>query len=829
MQIVSDAVRQLLDSHAKVTLAVYIDGERLNVGVGAGSYAGACAGDDEFSFGNACAAGASVSLAGSRPDLKGRRIQITWAVGSTEYPLITGQVEKAKVAVGRTEIEVWDDMYFAGSEAFAITSAVAGTCTAEAAFSAVADAMGVSADPAALALLSDITIPDGLSGLGSDVANSAVAGYIAGLVGGNALMSRTGLLTIRQYAAVDWETEPYAGGASAENEDFAITGITLQREKTVSTLNDDGSATERTSTEEYTAGDGSLMIANPLSSQAAADSAFAVLSAVTVRPGDYSFPGGLLLEPGDIFTVRSMDGDYAVAVGSISMSFDGGVRSSVACGGASEGAAGTKGAINQALSALLADYAKFKKLVADNAEINSANILDLIAGDIIADRIKAGTIRPRAISGAVDGAGINLDSGEVYVRKHADGCEDYTRIVSHAVQNYHYNEDDSFLSSSMESGCVTVDKCDSDGNWISMVQMNAPSSGGAYLDLIDKENYARLMLRVGDGRATVNGLTTPVDDDDAASKAYVDASAETVKSYTQTAFSNPNLLDNWYFGNPVNQRGKTRYTANDYCLDRWWFAQWQSTGQSVDVLNGRISVCCTCESNVNNSTMIRQTLEHPEQLSNMTVTLSAKLRDVAVLGKPRLVIYYETGSGSAGRATADITDANANSIVSVTKKLPSDITKLYVTIGNDANSAGKGAFLIEVESMKLELGSVSTLANDAPPKFSEQLLECQRYYMRYASDGGQWLMGASNSTVLYAPLHLPVPMRAHPGLKYANINIYPYVSGGKVEITKLELAGASGTQDFILYAYHASGEVAAKSPGCIRFTSGGYIELSAEI
>lgn len=36
---------------------------------------------------------------------------------------------------------------------------------------------------------------------------------------------------------------------------------------------------------------------------------------------------------------------------------------------------------------------------------------------------------------------------------------------------------------------------------------------------------------------------------------------------------NPNLLDNWYFGNPVNQRGQAEYTGsgggNIYCIDRW--------------------------------------------------------------------------------------------------------------------------------------------------------------------------------------------------------------------------------------------------------------------
>ena len=33
--------------------------------------------------------------------------------------------------------------------------------------------------------------------------------------------------------------------------------------------------------------------------------------------------------------------------------------------------------------------------------------------------------------------------------------------------------------------------------------------------------------------------------------------------------TNPNLLDNWYFGRPVNQRGQTEYTeAGKYVIDR---------------------------------------------------------------------------------------------------------------------------------------------------------------------------------------------------------------------------------------------------------------------
>ena len=32
---------------------------------------------------------------------------------------------------------------------------------------------------------------------------------------------------------------------------------------------------------------------------------------------------------------------------------------------------------------------------------------------------------------------------------------------------------------------------------------------------------------------------------------------------------NENLLDNWYFADPINQRGQTEYTEGGYTIDRW--------------------------------------------------------------------------------------------------------------------------------------------------------------------------------------------------------------------------------------------------------------------
>ena len=48
-------------------------------------------------------------------------------------------------------------------------------------------------------------------------------------------------------------------------------------------------------------------------------------------------------------------------------------------------------------------------------------------------------------------------------------------------------------------------------------------------------------------------------------------SEETIAEHYRQ-FCNRNLLDNWYFGNPVNQRGATEYiinSFNQYHIDRW--------------------------------------------------------------------------------------------------------------------------------------------------------------------------------------------------------------------------------------------------------------------
>lgn len=381
MQTVLDSVRALVDAYAKITLKIYIDGTALDAGIGLCSYTPSCGDPEAFSVGNACSAGLSVRLDGAHPSLKDKSIAVKWSVGDTEYPLLTGTVEKATVSAGSTTVEAYDYLYRRGALPFTVTETLLAACTAGDVLRQVAEYMGVDLDETILSAADAVTIPDGLVSLTGEETCSEVAGYAAGIMGGNALISREGLLTVRGYVNTDFSTEPYSGGAEAENEDFIFTGVTFRKSVESYEYNEDGTSVVTDGTAEYSAGDGSLLLENLLACQDGVDAAYAALSGVSFRPGTYAFPGGLLLEPGDIFTVKSMDGTYQVAATSLTMSLDGGCMTSAVCGGAPP-VSGAVGTINQAMAALEGAFARFKKLYADNAEIVSANIETLKAGKI---------------------------------------------------------------------------------------------------------------------------------------------------------------------------------------------------------------------------------------------------------------------------------------------------------------------------------------------------------------------------------------------------------------------------------------------------------------
>lgn len=180
--------------------------------------------------------------------------------------------------------------------------------------------------------------------------------------------------------------------------------------------------------------------------------------------------------------------------------------------------------------------------------------------------------------------------------------------------------------------------------------------------------------------------------------------------------SNQNLLDNWYFIMPVNQKGVSgTITTPGYFIDRW-----KLTSGSVTVADGGLMLNGT----------ISQILEHPVTQS---VTASC-LTDSEIIP----AVYN-----------------NASKTFSVT---------------------ASGTL---IRAAKLELGSKSTIAlqdpegalvlNDPPPNCALELLRCQRYFYRWAAP---YLSGtglARNGSIILAYISFPATMRdgGNPALTYS--------------------------------------------------------------
>lgn len=195
--------------------------------------------------------------------------------------------------------------------------------------------------------------------------------------------------------------------------------------------------------------------------------------------------------------------------------------------------------------------------------------------------------------------------------------------------------------------------------------------------------------------------------------------------------SNPNLLDNWYFGNPINQRGQTSYTGVGYGIDRWTFDN-NSGNATILITDDGIKF-------VNNSAAtgigaINQKLppELYSALAGKTVTLS-------ILGKSskaQRVLFYVNdaifaANGSAGGNNARLT--------TLTATLPQTINNFSIYVyGASEAGAGEGY----ISAAKLELGSQQTIAHQDEngnwqlneiPDYGEQLARCQRYFQLYSS------------------------------------------------------------------------------------------------
>lgn len=178
---------------------------------------------------------------------------------------------------------------------------------------------------------------------------------------------------------------------------------------------------------------------------------------------------------------------------------------------------------------------------------------------------------------------------------------------------------------------------------------------------------------------------------------------------------NRNLLDNWYFGNPVNQRDVSgTISSAGYFLDRW------------KLVRGSVTI------------------------NTDGITLNGTMQQV-----------LETAPVGTVTASA-LTQAGVGDVVPTY-----DSARKTVTV----TAAGE-----KLVAVKLELGTEQTLAHQNSsgawvlneiPDYGEELTRCMRYLQiistPYDTSGNGVAIGYANNTVdLWVPIPLAVPMRISP-------------------------------------------------------------------
>lgn len=259
---------------------------------------------------------------------------------------------------------------------------------------------------------------------------------------------------------------------------------------------------------------------------------------------------------------------------------------------------------------------------------------------------------------------------------------------------------------------------------------------------------------------------------------------------TLATMCNPNLLDNWYFGKPVNQMGQTEWlssaSANIPCVDRWnWWGQYVANA-TLKLSNDGLQLIGTAGV-AGLYQRIEQRIEKDRLPVGATVTLSALVKaeaDASII----------LSMGEQNYVTVAV-QANVWELITFTSNAPSAEQTYDISI--QRNTAGA---TFTVKAVKLELGSQQTLAHKEDgvwvlneiPKLGDQLAACQRYQYPLCGGSSYAPIGFGFAqTESQARIFVPTgqTMRAAPAVTYltGGISALRILGGGTaVPVTNIQ-------------------------------------------
>lgn len=297
--------------------------------------------------------------------------------------------------------------------------------------------------------------------------------------------------------------------------------------------------------------------------------------------------------------------------------------------------------------------------------------------------------------------------------------------------------------------------------------------------------------------------------------------------------SNPNLLDNWYFGNPVNQRGQTSYTGNGYMIDRWYADE-----VVLAISSGAIRVSRSSVGQWYARIMQNLETELSKEIAGKTCTLSALVKSVSGIGKVQLSLFNISDNASTTNIYADLT--GGIDLITLTFVVPESYSGrslgvfFYPDVDDSHRSNG-----CDVYAVKLELGSQQTLAHqDADgnwvlneiPDYGEQLTRCQRYYQVFDYTNAYVVVAfgyATEATVFRGLIPTLVAMRTKPTIMFTGASkslnlcgnssvvgvssVTPSVINANINGIGINMSGMSITKNetYVLQAYGCKLELSA--------------------
>ena len=295
------------------------------------------------------------------------------------------------------------------------------------------------------------------------------------------------------------------------------------------------------------------------------------------------------------------------------------------------------------------------------------------------------------------------------------------------------------------------------------------------------------------------------------SQTLTSAEQEQARANIMAGGSNPNLLDNPWFtaGDVVNQSGFSSSGTEGYTVDRWKLLR----SNIVTATLGNDGM--TISKSTTGYAFFAQYIGRAIDLE-ANYTLSVMTSDGQVYSATRKFV-----NGTSSETYVSIGGMN------VGLGLYGKDTTPHAALYFGTSQTGS----LTIKAIKLELGSVSTLANDTPPDYGEEFLKCLRYFQRikasqtYCPIGTG--LGASSSTC-YVFVPLPVPLRAYPTILAVNTvaQFHIYGENGDKAISAMSVRGVSSNG--VTLSTTATGVTTYGTYMLVTTDRNAYFDLSAE-